>query len=152
MKGGLSIGELAREAGIGVETVRFYEREHLLLPPRRTRSNYRLYDDSAVGRLHFIRHAKELGFSLNEIRRLLRMSTGEDYDAGDFHDIAREKIAWIDERIGQLEHMRDILAGAVKACPGHGADKSRCPVLALFTGCDGECAEGCSCGKCGHQN
>lgn len=143
MKQGMSIGELAEAAGVGIETIRYYERERLLPSPQRTMSNYRLYDESAQGRLRFIRNAKDLGFTLDEIRRLLRMSADAHADAGDFHSLAKEKIEWIDERIQRMQHMRDILARAVKACPGHGSDKTECPVLALFTGC--ECAHDSSC-------
>jgi MerR family transcriptional regulator, copper efflux regulator len=148
----MSIGRLAREAGVGVETIRYYEHEHLLSPPHRSHSNYRQYGEEALGRLRFIRNAKNLGFTLEEIRRLLRTSEDAMSDAGDFHAIAKAKIAWIDERIGQMQAMRDVLAGAVAACPGHGADKSSCPVLALLTGENGTCAASCRCageGSCG---
>lgn len=68
----ISIGELAALSGIGKETIRFYERESLMPPPRRTAANYRCYSPEAVARLQFIRHAKQLGFQLDEIRKLLR--------------------------------------------------------------------------------
>jgi MerR family copper efflux transcriptional regulator len=148
MKNGMTIGELAADASVGIETIRYYERERLLPNPRRTTSNYRLYDESALGRLHFIRNAKDLGFTLDEIRRLLRMSEDAHADAGDFHSLAKEKIGWIDERIQRMQHMRDILERAVEACPGHGADKAECPVLALFTGCDCAHDSSCRCDAC----
>ena len=91
MKDGMSIGQLAKEAGLGIETIRYYERERLIPSPRRTQSNYRLYDADALGRLRFIRNAKELGFTLEEISRLLRMSENAHADAGDFHALATEK-------------------------------------------------------------
>jgi MerR family transcriptional regulator, copper efflux regulator len=148
MDNGMHIGELAKEAGVGVETIRFYERERLLRRPKRTSGNYRLYDVGALGRLKFILNAKNLGFSLDEIRVLLRASENPDSDAGDFRDLARRKIEWIDERVEKLREMRETLAGAMAACPGHGHEKSECPVLALLTG-DACCkAESCSCGKC----
>jgi MerR family copper efflux transcriptional regulator len=131
---GMSIGQLAREAEVGVETIRFYERETLLPRARRTESNYRLYGPEALERLRFIRHAKDLGFTLEEIRRLLRLSVNAHSDAGDFHALAKEKIDWIDERVSQLRQMRDVLGAAIDACPGHGAGKDECPILALFTG------------------
>jgi len=130
---GMSIGHLAKEAGIGVETIRFYERETLLPRPQRTESNYRHYGQDALDRLRFIKHAKELGFTLEEIRRLLRLSENSHADAGDFHALATEKIRWIEERIRQLQQMRDVLAAANDACPGHGHGKHECPILALFT-------------------
>jgi MerR family copper efflux transcriptional regulator len=142
------IGELAKAAGVGVETVRFYERERLLERPQRTSGNYRRYDAAALGRLRFIRNAKELGFTLDEIRRLLRMSRDAHTDAGDFHELASEKIAWIDGRIAQLRNMRRTLSRAVEACPGHGADKSRCPVLGLLTGERRTHPSACRCEAC----
>lgn len=69
----LTIGQVARQAGVGVETVRFYERQGLLAPPERTTSGYRQYEEEAIWRLRFIRRAKELGFTLNEIKELLSM-------------------------------------------------------------------------------
>jgi len=131
---GMSIGQLAHEADVGVETIRFYERESLLPRPRRTQSNYRLYGPEALERLRFIRHAKDLGFTLEEIRRLLRLSENAHADAGDFHALATEKINWIEGRITQLRQMSEILSAAIDACPGHGASKEACPILALFTG------------------
>ncbi len=129
---GFSIGQLARSSGVGVETIRYYEREGLLPAPRRTLSNYRQYGQDAADRLGFILHAKELGFTLEEIRRLLHLSTNARTDAGTFHELALEKVRWIDERIASLQQMRKLLSDAVEACPGHGADKSECPILALF--------------------
>jgi len=144
----MSIGKLADNAGVGVETIRFYERERLLPEPVRSPGNYRQYGAEALGRLRFIINAKHLGFTLDEIRALLRTSENPKSDAGNFHDIAKNKIEWIDRRIEQLREMREVLADAVEACPGHGSGKSECPVLALLTG--GECrrAESCSCEKC----
>jgi DNA-binding transcriptional MerR regulator len=69
----LSIGKVARRAGIGVETIRFYEREGLLAAPARRDSGYRLYPERVIGRIRFIRRAKELGFSLKEIKELLQL-------------------------------------------------------------------------------
>jgi DNA-binding transcriptional MerR regulator len=146
---GWTIGRLARHAGVGVETIRFYEREGLIPEPARTGGNYRMYGAEAFERLCFIRHAKELGFTLDEIRRLLALSRSSRADAGDFHALAREKIDWIRERIAQLERMQAVLSAAVESCPGHGADKAECPILHLFThGCPH--GEGCRCGDCTH--
>jgi len=148
----MTIGVLARKAGVGVETIRFYEREKLLPKPERTAGNYRAYAPAALARLNFIRQAKKLGFTLDEIRRLLRMSEDSSSDAGDFHAVAREKIAWLDERMEQMRSMRAILSQAVAACPGHGADKDSCPVLALFTGEEACHSRRCHCAACEHSN
>lgn len=148
MKAFMSIGKLAENAGVGVETIRFYERERLMPPPERSPGNYRQYDSEAIGRLRFILNAKNLGFTLDEIRVLLRTSENPKSDADDFHKIAKSKIEWIDERIERLHEMREILASAVAACPGHGTGKSKCPVLALLTGGTCQEAQSCRCEKC----
>jgi DNA-binding transcriptional MerR regulator len=148
----MTIGILAKKAGVGVETIRFYEREKLLPRPERTVGNYRAYAPAALARLNFIRQAKNLGFTLDEIRRLLRMSENEASDAGDFHAIAREKIAWLDRRMEEMCSMRATLTQAVAACPGHGSDKSACPVLALFTGEATGHPQHCRCPGCESSN
>ncbi len=136
-RGPLTIGVLARETGLGVETIRFYEREGLLPEPERSASNYRRYGPEALRRLRFIRRAKDLGFTLQEIRRLLDLSASSHSDAGHFKALAEEKIGWIEQRISELQAMRDILAGAIERCPGHGS-KERCPILALFSEGEGK--------------
>jgi MerR family copper efflux transcriptional regulator len=128
----LSIGALARATGLGVETIRFYEREALLPEPERSASNYRKYGDDALRRLRFIRRAKELGFTLQEIRKLLTLSSQAHAHAGDFKVMALGKIGWIDRQIAELQQMRGVLAGAIDACPGHGP-KEQCPILKLFS-------------------
>ena len=143
----MSIGELAKKADVSVETLRFYERERLLPSPERSPGNYRQYGNDAVHRMRFILNAKNLGFTLDEIRELLRTSENPSADAGDFHSIAKRKIDWIDLRIKKLREMRDVLAEAVEACPGHGAGKSECPVLALLTGESCARAENCRCDR-----
>ena len=70
---GLTIGRLAKQAGLGIETIRFYERQGLIQPPPRTDSNYRIYPEEEVARLKFIKRAKDLGFTLKEIKELLFM-------------------------------------------------------------------------------
>lgn len=148
----MTIGTLAKKAGVGVETIRFYEREKLLQKPERTAGNYRAYAPAALARLNFIRQAKNLGFTLDEIRRLLRMSENDASDAGDFHAVARSKIEWLDRRMEEMRSMRATLVKAVAACPGHGSDKSACPVLALFTGEEAHHPEYCHCPGCESSN
>ncbi len=128
----MTVGAFAKAGGVGIETVRFYEREGLLPRPVRTRSNYRLYSRENLRRLRFIRQAAELGFSLPEVGRLLSLSANPAADAGDFHALASEKIRWIDEKIARLKEMRDVLAKAAENCPGEGHAKEECTILALF--------------------
>src|SRR6266478_745717 len=89
----LSIGKVARRAGIGVETIRFYEREGLLAAPARRDSGYRLYTERVIGRIRFIRRAKELGFSLKEIKELLQLRRNASSTCEDIREKAEAKIS-----------------------------------------------------------
>jgi Cu(I)-responsive transcriptional regulator len=127
----LTIGEVARRAGVGVETVRFYEREGLLEPPARRPSGYRQYQADAVTRLCFIRRAKELGFTLKEIADLLALRLDPSATADDVRRRALAKVADVDERIRDLRRIRRTLQKLADACPGHGP-ASTCPILAAL--------------------
>jgi MerR family copper efflux transcriptional regulator len=124
----LTIGRIAQSAGVAIDTIRFYEREGLLPEPRRRPSGYREYDQSAVSRLRFIRRAKDLGFTLEEIRELLALSADRHGGVEGVRERAAARLQAIDERIAELQRMRDGLAELVEACPGHGAPED-CPIL-----------------------
>lgn len=124
----LKIGELARASGVGVETLRFYERKGLLDEPPRTDSGYRTYDRRAVRRVRFIRRAKELGFTLHEIDELLALSCDEGATCGDVRRRAEAKIADVEERIRHLTTIRDALVDLAADCHG-GGPATDCPFL-----------------------
>jgi len=124
----LTIGRIAQSAGVAIDTIRFYEREGLLPEPRRRPSGYREYDQSAVSRLRFIRRAKDLGFTLEEIRELLALSADRHGGVEGVRERAAARLQAIDERIAELQRVRDGLAELVEACPGHGAPED-CPIL-----------------------
>lgn len=126
--GSLSIGQLAKRAGVGVETVRFYEREGLLAEPERRQSGYRQYQSDTVNRLLFIRRAKELGFTLKEISELLSLRVDEDKTCADVRQQAEAKIADIEDRIRTLQRMKRALAKVTRQCSGSGPT-SECPIL-----------------------
>ncbi|MDX1609855.1 MAG: MerR family DNA-binding protein [Halofilum sp. (in: g-proteobacteria)] len=130
----LTIGRLARAAEVGVETIRFYEREGLLPEPARTASGYRQYPPEAVARLEFVRRAKQLGFSLAEIRELLALDR-PDGDRARVKAIADHKLAEIDQRIEQLRRMRAALAELDRQCSGHGPVEG-CPIIEALSGRD----------------
>ena len=111
----LTIGELAAEGGVGVETIRFYERKGLLAPPERTAAGYRQYDDEAVGRLRWILRAKELGFTLAEISELL--DAGERTPAG-IAAAANAKLVEVDGEVERLRQVRARLESLVGLCEG----------------------------------
>ncbi len=126
----MNIGQLARLAGVPIDTVRYYERQHLLPPPTRSASGYRHYEPGDVRRLTFIRRAKTLGFTLEEIRDLLAISGNRD-DMAQVKAAAASKLAVVEERLAELARVRDALRTLVDACPGHG-DPSECPILAAL--------------------
>jgi MerR family mercuric resistance operon transcriptional regulator len=123
----LTIGRLARASGIGVETVRFYERQGLLPLPDRTASGYRQYAPETVHRLAFIRRAKQLGFSLAEIAELLDLEEVQGERAR-VKALAEHKLAQIDRRIEELRRMRGALADLTRQCSGHGP-VTGCPII-----------------------
>lgn len=124
----LTIGQVADRADVGVETVRFYEREGLVEEPPRRPSGYRQYPPEAVARIRFIRRAKELGFSLKEIRELLALRLDPQSTCGDVRDRAEEKLAGIRDKIAALERMSAALERLTAACSGAGS-VSECPIL-----------------------
>jgi Hg(II)-responsive transcriptional regulator len=129
----LSIGEVARQAGVGVETVRFYERQGLLEEPERRASGYRQYDGEAVAVLRFIRRAKELGFTLKEIKGLLGLRLDASATKAEVRQQAKAKVAEIEAKIADLQRMRDALNKLVQKCHGDGA-ATGCPILWALQG------------------
>jgi Hg(II)-responsive transcriptional regulator len=124
----LTIGQLARRAGVGIETVRFYERRGLLAEPARKGSGYRQYPEDVVDRLLFIRRAQGLGFSLREIADLLALRGDPAAACAEVKERAEARVAQIEDQIRDLQRMRDALFGLTGACPGHSA-VSDCPIL-----------------------
>lgn len=124
----LKIGELARQAGVGLETVRFYERQGLLEEPQRGKSGYRQYEQESVDVLRFIRRAKELGFTLKEIKGLLELRLDTTATKREVRQQAEAKVADIEARIADLQRMREALASLIEQCHGDGA-ASGCPIL-----------------------
>jgi Hg(II)-responsive transcriptional regulator len=129
----LTIGELASRAGVGVETIRFYERRGLLAEPERGRSGYRQYSLAAVQRVRFIRQAKELGFTLKEIHELLELGVDPRSSCADVRERAQAKIAEIEERIGSLVQVKAALQRMVEKCDDR-ESTSDCPILDELAG------------------
>ena len=124
----MKIGEVAKAAGIGIDAVRFYEREGLIPIPDRRPSGYRDYPPAVVLNLHFIRRAKELGFSLRGIGELLSLEREESASAADVRELSQRKLVDIEERIKSLQRMRRALRKAVESCSGRGPT-SGCSIL-----------------------
>lgn len=124
----LTIGQVAKLAGVGVETMRFYERNGLVAAPPRNDAGYRQYPEDTPLRVRFIRHAKDLGFSLREIQDLLSLKTGPGTTCSDVRHVARIKIGEIEARIIAMKRMKTALSKLVDVCAGDGP-AGECPIL-----------------------
>ncbi len=124
----MKIGEVAKAAGVGIDAVRFYEREGLIPPPARRPSGYREYTPEVVISLRFIRRAKELGFTLKETSELLSLEANPAATARDVKALAEEKLADLEDKIRALQRMRRALRRAAKGCSGRGSTRS-CSIL-----------------------
>jgi MerR family mercuric resistance operon transcriptional regulator len=123
-----TIGQVARQAGVGVETVRFYERKGLITQPKSPRAGYRHYSDDVVARIRFIRHAKDLGFTLSEIGELLSLRAHPRSSCVAVKVRAEEKVADIDERVRRLRRIRKTLVKLAEACDKR-ETSAECPIL-----------------------
>lgn len=128
----MNIGQLARRAGVPIDTVRYYERQQLLATAQRSAGGYRVFSDTDLTRLRFIRRAKALGFTLEEIGELLRLSDQRADDMAQVRETAVHKLQDIQQRITELQRMHAALEQLVDACPGHGT-LAACPILAALT-------------------
>ena len=131
----MGIGQLARAAGVGVETLRYYERIGLLAQPGRSKGAYRRYDADAISRLGFIRRATELGFSLAETRDLLALRAREGAPCASVRAKASAKLALVEQKLAELTLLRDAIATLVTACAGDRAVE-HCTILAAIGGGD----------------
>jgi len=124
----LTIGEIAKRAGIGLETVRFYERKGLIEEPPRTDSGYRQYPEDVIARLRFISRAKDLGFSLKEIAELFSLRVDPDTTCADIKRRAEAKITTIEEKIHDMQGIQRALTELAASCRGSGP-AGDCPIL-----------------------
>ncbi|RFC63812.1 MerR family transcriptional regulator [Mesorhizobium denitrificans] len=112
----LTIGHLARETGTKVETVRFYEKSGLLPAPSRTEGNYRSYDQAHLNRLSFIRRARDLGFSLDQIRALLALSDDRSQSCASVDTIAKQHREEVERKIADLQALKAELDRVIDDC------------------------------------
>jgi MerR family copper efflux transcriptional regulator len=123
----MNIGEASRQSGITAKMIRHYEALELIRPAARTPAGYRVYDEMDLHRLRFIRRARDLGFSISEIQRLLGLWQNRRRASGDVRRIANTHIAELDRKIRQLQSMRATLETLVQSC--HGDERPDCPIL-----------------------
>ena len=124
----LTIGRLAQEGGVNLETIRYYERQGLLPKPPRTTGGYRIFPKDAARRLRFIKRAQQLGFSLNEIRELLSLRMKPGTERADIRARAEAKITDIEQKIQTLQAMEKTLRRLADRCDGCGP-LVECPIL-----------------------
>jgi MerR family transcriptional regulator, copper efflux regulator len=129
----MTIGRLAEQAGVNIDTIRYYERNGLLPAPARRASGYREYDGADVERLRFIRRAKELGFTLKAIADLLSLTADRRSDMRGVKRKAEERLEQVEFKIKELQRVRRGLRKLIAACPGHG-ELARCPIVAALGG------------------
>ncbi|MEB8432938.1 Zn(2+)-responsive transcriptional regulator [Cocleimonas sp. KMM 6892] len=126
----MRIGELSKNTGFQVETLRFYEKQGLIAPVGRTESGYREYDQESLKQLHFIQQAKSVGFSLNEISELLTLRVERDqHSCSEVKTIAEQKLVQIESKINELNKMRDALHKITDACCGGAEPATSCTIL-----------------------
>ena len=127
----LTIGITAKQAGVTTDTIRFYERRGLLPSPTRTANGYRIYTADTIDRLEFVRRAKKLGFTLDEIASLLTLQD-EGGSKAEVKKLSREKLIKIEHKISDLQRMRAMLRVLNKQCSGSGSIRN-CPIIETLT-------------------
>jgi MerR family transcriptional regulator, copper efflux regulator len=126
---GVTIGEAARRAGVGVETIRFYERRGLIQQPAKPpNSGFRVYSSEQIERIKFIRQAQQIGFSLGEIEELLSLRADPNADCADVREQAAAKLDEVERKIEQLRQIRAALQALLAVCPGRGGLQA-CTIL-----------------------
>lgn len=130
----LSRGSLAAESGVHSETIRYYEKIELMPNPARSAGGHRIYDQSHLKRLFFIRRSRELGFTLQEIRELLELADGGDYTCAEVHDRTIAHLADVTRKIHDLRNIQRTLETMASKCDGSMVPD--CPVMdELYAGC-----------------
>ena len=122
-----TIGALARRTSVKVETIRYYERVGLLSPTTRSVGGHRLYEEDGISRMRFIRRCRELGFTVDDIREMLRMVDGKEMTCADIEALARHRLGDIRERISDLRRMERSLRNTLSKCKD--GTSTHCPII-----------------------
>jgi MerR family transcriptional regulator, mercuric resistance operon regulatory protein len=130
--GKLAIGELSKRSGVKIETIRYYERIKMLPAPPRTASGRRIYRETDLRILVFIRRARELGFHLKDIRALLRLGARPTFPCAEASEIAARHLREIRAKLRDLKKLERLLAEAVTRCPGGTIMSDECPILNIL--------------------
>ncbi|MFZ3230001.1 MAG: heavy metal-responsive transcriptional regulator [Pseudobdellovibrio sp.] len=127
----MSIGALSKESGVGIETIRYYERIGLLTPQERKASGYRVFNSDSFKTLRFLKHAQELGFSLAEIKDLLRLRANKESRCEDVQARASKHLQDVEEKIKKLGSIQTVLSKLIRQCRSKKTSDS-CPTLDCF--------------------
>lgn len=127
----MSIGTLSKESGIGIETIRYYERIGVLAPAGRKTSGYRVYDNDSSRTLRFLKNAQELGFSLAEIKDLLKLRADKPSRCEDAQIRASKHLQDVEDKIKKLESIQAVLSKLIRQCRSRKTTNS-CPILECF--------------------
>ncbi len=123
----MNIGEAARRSGLSAKTIRYYEDTGLIAPAARAENGYRDYSDTDVHKLRFVRHARGLGFSVDECSQLLSLYQDKTRQSADVKAIAEKHLSDVEDKIRELEELRNTLSHLVTCC--HGDTRPDCPIL-----------------------
>lgn len=126
------IGDVARKSGVSAKMIRYYEQIGLIRSPGRTDSGYRVYSERDLHTLRFIRRARDLGFSVSQLQELLALWSDRDRASAEVKRIATDHIAELEQKIKELQEMREALMHLAKHC--HGDHRPECPILEDLAG------------------
>lgn len=126
------VGEIAQKVNVNVETLRYYEKIKIMPKPKRKESHYRFYDELDLRRLLFIKRAKELGFTLKEIKELLNLKIESTATCGDVKHLAEHKLTDIEERIKDLKNIKNVLIRLINQCVCEEVSTEECPILVVI--------------------
>ncbi|MCV0426062.1 MAG: MerR family transcriptional regulator [Roseibium sp.] len=121
-----TIGEASRHSGVGIETIRYYEREGIASKPARAANGRRIYTSQEIGELRFIRRCRELGFPLQDVRRLLAISNGNSVNCGEVMQFGRNQLSEVRAKIAELKNLQDALEELTSNCS---IGSTKCPML-----------------------
>jgi Hg(II)-responsive transcriptional regulator len=129
---GLTISQVGKQANVNIETIRYYERRGLISEPPRDKSGYRKFSEEVVKDIQFIKRTQDMGFTLDEIKRLLASSKDEKFRSEEVHAFAISKVKEIESKILNLHQMKTLLEDLAEKCPGSGVSKDECPIINNF--------------------
>lgn len=127
----MTIGDLSKLSGVAIETIRYYEQVGILNPVSRSASGYRIFNSDSLKTLHFLKHAQKLGFSLSDIKELLKLKADKKSNCGIVKRKAKQHLKMVNDRIEKLLFIKNILGNLVEQC-NDGKTDSRCPILDCF--------------------